>query len=191
MYYSPPNNITKIFYTQIRFVTMEIQQANKQLLYQLINFMDLLSSTQYAAKLPILSNNTIGKHIRHIIEFYQYLLISYHKEQPLVDYDERQRNQRMEVDKQYAKEQIEQLLAQVQAATENKPMRLNCTLSDIGDKQALTTNFYRELAYNLEHTVHHLAIIKMAMMAHFPEVVLDQNLGVAYATVQHQQNGQN
>lgn len=167
---------------------MEIQEANKQLLYQLINFMDSISSIQYAANLPILSNNSIGKHIRHIVEFYQYLLNSYHKEQSLVDYDERPRNGQTETDKQYAMEQVRQLIGRLAAATVNKEMFLNFTLDESGRKQTLNTTFYRELAYNLEHTIHHLAIIKMAMMAHFPEIAVSKNLGVAYATVQHQQN---
>jgi uncharacterized damage-inducible protein DinB len=167
---------------------MEIQEANKQLLHQLINFMDLISGTQYATNLPILSNNSIGKHIRHIVEFYQYLLNSYHQEQSVVDYDERPRNQQTETDKQYAAQQIRQLIGRLAATTDNKEMFLNFTLNESGGKQTLNTTFYRELAYNLEHTVHHLAIIKMAMMAHFPEIAVNKNFGVAYSTVQHQQN---
>lgn len=165
---------------------MNLQQTNKQILCQIIDFVRLLQDSQFSAHLSILSGNTVGKHLRHIIEFYQHLLGSCLNDQVVVDYDARRRDHQTETDKQYAIAQIEKLVAQLDKANTNKEMLLYFSLSENGDKQHIATTFYRELAYNLEHTIHHLAIIKMAVANHFPEVALDQNFGVAYSTIQYQ-----
>jgi hypothetical protein len=38
--------------------------------------------------------------------------------------------------------------------------------------------------YNIEHNVHHLAIIKIAMKQAFPEIKTAENLGVAASTLE-------
>ena len=165
---------------------MDLQQTNKQILCQIIDFVNLLEDNQFSGHLSILSGNTIGKHLRHIIEFYQHLLHSYFSEQVLVDYDARKRDHQTERNRMYAKKQIEKLIILLEKADNNREMLLYFSLNERGDKQHIATTFYRELAYNLEHTIHHLAIIKMAIMTHFPEVQIDKNFGVAYSTIQYQ-----
>ncbi len=160
-------------------------QSNKETLYQLSGFIGLIEDYQFSAHLSILSGNTIGKHLRHIIEFYQHLLQSYFSNQIVVNYDARPRNHLIETDKNYAKRQIEQLVTLLEQANQNKEMLLCFSLNEKGDTQHVPTTFYRELAYNLEHAIHHLAIVKMAMMHHFPDIHLDTNFGVAYATIQY------
>ncbi|MCU0391645.1 MAG: DinB family protein [Thermoflexibacter sp.] len=156
------------------------------MLQQLVEFMDLIENTHYSVHLSILSGNTIGKHLRHIIEFYQHLFHSYVSDQVIVNYDARRRDHQTEIDKDYAKNQIEKLIESLEKTTSNKEMLLSFSLNERGDVQHISTTFYRELAYNLEHTIHHLAIIKMAVMNHFPDIQLDKDFGVAYSTVQYQ-----
>ncbi|TAH20807.1 MAG: hypothetical protein EAZ08_05355 [Cytophagales bacterium] len=165
---------------------MDLQQASKRMLRQLIYFIDQIELEQFSAHLSILSGNTIGKHLRHIIEFYQHLLMSYTDEQIVVDYDARQRNHQTETDKEYAKSQLEILINHLEKANTNREMLLCFCLTEQGERQHISTTFYRELAYNLEHTVHHLAILKMAVITHFPEIPLSYSFGVAYATMQNQ-----
>lgn len=165
---------------------MDLQQTSKQMLVQLIDFIDLTEAVQFSSNLSILSGNTIGKHLRHIIEFYQHLLVSYAGDQIIVDYDARQRNHQTETDRDYAKLQLQILINHLEKASTNKEMLLCFCLTDQGDRQHIPTTFYRELAYNLEHAVHHLAILKMAVMTHFPEMRLSEGFGVAYATMQYQ-----
>jgi hypothetical protein len=104
----------------------------------------------------------------------------------IVDYDARQRDYQTETNRLYAKKQVEKLIFQLEKTSTNKEMLLYFSLNEQGDKQHIATTFYRELAYNLEHTIHHLAIIKMAVMNHFPTLQLDNNFGVAYSTIQYQ-----
>ncbi len=44
----------------------------------------------------------------------------------------------------------------------------------------------RELLYNIEHAVHHMALIQVAVTNAFPSIELPPHFGVAYSTVQHQ-----
>ncbi len=163
---------------------MDLQQTSKQMLHQLIDFIELIEDWQFSANLSILSGNTVGKHLRHIIEFYQHLLNGYTNNQAIVDYDARKRNFQTETDKDYAKIQLQMLITQVEKIKENREMLLCFSLSEKGDRQHIPTTFYRELAYNLEHSIHHLAILKMAIMTHFPDIQLDKKFGVAYSTMQ-------
>lgn len=57
-----------------------------------------------------------------------------------------------------------------------------------GDEQLITTNLYRELIYNLEHAVHHMAIMKIAMPEIAPYIVLPPDFGIALSTIQYHKN---
>ena len=61
------------------------------------------------------------------------------------------------------------------AETEEASVRINSSVE-------------RELAYNIEHAIHHMAIIKIAVNTVFPRVQLPQNFGVAYSTVRYQKS---
>jgi len=50
----------------------------------------------------------------------------------------------------------------------------------------MNSSYFRELQYNIEHAIHHMAIIKIAIGACFTEVELPANFGVAYSTVRYQ-----
>ncbi|MDH3651116.1 MAG: hypothetical protein OEQ53_15620, partial [Saprospiraceae bacterium] len=49
--------------------------------------------------------------------------------------------------------------------------------------QGVPSNVARELLYNLEHLIHHLAIIRIAMREVEPDVELGAHFGVAPSTL--------
>lgn len=162
---------------------MEIKDSSEQVLRQLIDLIDQLKDEQFAKPLSILSGNTIGKHIRHIIELYDQLLNGY--ESGIVNYDDRQRDQRIETESGYA---INKLL-QIITTCENKfdkPIQLEVdyTMNHLASEK-VNTSYKRELAYNMEHAIHHMAIIKMAVENEFEEIVLDKSFGVAPSTLRY------
>ena len=57
---------------------------------QLNNLLGDLSNEDYSKPLSMLSDNTVGKHVRHIIEMYHCLINTY--DNGTVDYDKRERN---------------------------------------------------------------------------------------------------
>ena len=48
----------------------------------------------------------------------------------------------------------------------------------------VTSTYNREIVYNIEHAVHHMALIKVALKELEVEFV-NEEFGVAYATVQY------
>ena len=56
------------------------------------------------------------------------------------------------------------------------------------DSVKIKSSLERELAYNIEHAIHHMAIIKIAVQTVFPKVKLADNFGVAFSTVRYQKS---
>ena len=50
---------------------------------------------------------------------------------------------------------------------------------------ALSSNYYREIMYNIEHAVHHQALIRIGVQSLRPEMALPKAFGVADSTIQY------
>lgn len=131
----------------------------------------------YTAPCHELSQATIGQHTRHVIELYQCLLNGYEK--GLVNYDDRQRNKLYETNKDEAIAVIKQI--QTQLLQPDKAMQVVC-----GAEQPVTiaTNYHREVLYNLEHCIHHQALIRVALITTNGGSVSSE-FGVAPSTIQY------
>lgn len=160
---------------------MDIRTHAIESLDQLAFTVSQLSQVQFQQSLETLNQNSIGKHVRHVVEFFECLRIgSLHS---VVNYDKRQRNLVLEHNLKFTLLRIQDLQSEI-ADYEDKSLTL---ISDYGSGPMKTeTTLFRELVYNIEHCVHHLAIIKISIKAHFPSIQLDENLGVAYSTQQYQ-----
>lgn len=146
-------------------------QALQQLLTQ-------LNSQQYVHKIDHLGKASIGGHTRHIIELLNCAIDGYAIGK--VDYVNRKRNLALENDKSMALEAL-QTIQQVMVLPDRL---LTMVIDEIGDTTTPTvsTTYFREIVYNTEHTIHHLALIKVALIEMQLEVV-DDNFGMAYSTI--------
>lgn len=162
---------------------MELLKATKKNLTQLFLTVEQLEQDQYKTPLPLLSDSTIGQHVRHILEFYECLL--YATDSREVNYDSRERKLQLEEDQQLVLDTISGLISSLGKTDLKMPLTLKATFSENTDEDpsAIPTTFERELIYNLEHTIHHVAIIKIAIQHYYPAVKLDENFGVAPSTV--------
>lgn len=79
---------------------MQLQQAVNTIFVQLADSLSQLSPPQYSQSCATLFNNTIGQHVRHIIELFQCLENGY--ESGTVNYEKRKRDTFIETDKELA-----------------------------------------------------------------------------------------
>ncbi|QTE34826.1 hypothetical protein J3L18_16880 [Mucilaginibacter gossypii] len=160
---------------------MQLKEPISNLLEQLQYVIDELSPLQYTQPVKLLSQSSIGQHTRHILEFFIELNKGY--ETGMVDYDKRVRNKAIEADKDFAVTTIRQVEANVQ-----KPDKELLLQAEYGEGEAhsaqVFSNYYRELVYNLEHTVHHMALIRIGVNA-VSDVVIPDEFGVAASTLKY------
>jgi hypothetical protein len=160
---------------------MLLKKPIRHVFVQLSETLRQLSNEEYCMQSRVLSNATIGQHVRHIIELFQCLEAGY--EPGLVNYEKRKRNYRLETEKEMA----EQLLAELYEKLEKPDKEMILEAEDYCDSVeivAISTNYYRELAYNLEHTIHHMALIRVGVNE-VSAVQLPEEFGVAYSTIKY------
>lgn len=147
-------------------------------LNELIGLLNQLSKTQYANSCAELSNASIGEHTRHIIEMFQCLEKQY--DLGIVNYDKRERNILIQTDAVCAIKHIR--IIQDNLEKENKNIELQQLID--GEEIRIQSNYHRELLYNLEHCIHHQALIKVAIFQ-CENVIVDKNFGVARSTIEY------
>jgi hypothetical protein len=159
---------------------MIFKQLSEQL-GALTSLISSLTNEQYTRKSSHLGEASIGAHTRHIIELVQ-CTQSGHKT-GLVDYLNRNRNLALETDRLLALSILYQF--------ENTLMLPDKQLELVVEKSADTekalpvfTTYFREIVYNTEHTIHHLALIKVALIEMQLQIV-DPHFGMAYSTIKY------
>lgn len=147
------------------------------------------SPKDYAHPLEILSGSSLGQHIRHILELYQ--AVEKSGISGKVNYDQRERNPLIETCPQTAAFEIRNLIDFLQSVPQDKPLIL---LGDFGKNEGsliqIKTSLFRELAYNLEHAIHHQALIKIGLIHLDLAHLIDSDFGVAPATIRFRRSGQ-
>lgn len=154
----------------VRFVKDNLNE-NIELLRQ-------LSNEEFCKKNPELSHATIGEHMRHIIELFDCLLVNYN--QGIINYDKRDRDIKIQSDVNFAITIIEKHLSTIDKPNKELSLQHNC----FSDEELLPTNYFRELLYNLEHSIHHQALIKVALY-NFPHIKISNSFGVAPSTLEY------
>lgn len=166
---------------------MNLHQACVSILDQLIYFVNQVKQDDFCLPIKDLTQSTVGQHVRHILEFFICLQLGY--EQGIVNYDKRKHDKAIETDKSVALEALIHIKKFVEGTIPDK----NITLEFSYDKTketyiTLHTNYMRELAYNIEHAIHHMAIIKIAASGHFEYITLPKEFGVAVSTLRHEES---
>lgn len=154
------------------------QARNLDLLTQLADLLRRLPVAAYREPLAVLHGHSTGQHTRHIVEFYQCLLNDLGT--GVVNYDARLRNPLLEADPETALVTLRQIARQLEALPTEKPLHLETEECD-----PVPSSLSRELCYLVEHTVHHLAILKIALNAAQPDFFIPETFGVAHSTMRH------
>ena len=163
-----------------------IEIANHSL-KDLQHYLSVIDPVTYQAPLELLSGSTIGQHTRHIIEFYHCLLEQSNNEAgSVIDYSKRRRDYLIESQPDHALQYVNELCDKLNDLDTTLLCKLDC--SEHGQEGILVeSTIGRELIYNIEHTVHHLAIIKIALKSVMPALDLPEHFGVAPSTIRHRQ----
>lgn len=148
----------------------------------LTRFLQPLSAESYQKPYPAFYGGTIGKHVRHILEFYQQLLASPTAE--CINYDARQRQIILESSPQAALDVLDQLARQLAAPLVDRPLLIAADVFEEGSP--VSSSMTRELFYAYEHMVHHMALIKVGCFG-LEGVHFSENFGLAYATAKHRE----
>jgi hypothetical protein len=160
---------------------MELQTAVERVFIQLSRSLDQLNEVQYNYPCVQLSGNTIGQHVRHIIEMFQCLEEGCRT--GIVDYEKRERNRQIETDKAFAAELLQKISRQI--LPENKHLILLVYFDAVAtSSEQIHTNYYREIAYNLEHAIHHMALIRVGLRE-IGGIFVEDSYGVAASTLKY------
>jgi hypothetical protein len=150
---------------------------------QLSETLNRLTNEEYSRSSTVLMNATIGQHVRHIIELFQCLEKGYTSGS--VNYEKRKRDYRIETDRALAVTLLKDIYKHLDRP--NKEIILEADdYSDTAGTISIPSNYYREIAYNLEHTIHHMALIRVGVNE-VSSVVLPGDFGVAYSTIKYRQ----
>jgi len=160
---------------------LHLKAAIENVFEQLQNVLQALTVEQYRTPSNVLFNATIGQHVRHIIELFIELEKGYAT--GTVNYEKRKRDHLIETDKHFAVALLTDILSTVEK--EDKSLLLEAGYDSSSDELALfNSNYYRELAYNIEHAIHHMALIRVGVNE-LAAVAVDENFGIASATIKY------
>lgn len=142
-----------------------------------------LNDHSYSKELPLLMDNSIGKHVRHILDLYDCLLDA--DVSGDLNYDDRKRNPLLETSTQFALTKIKDIQLGIEKMDLEKELKLHQTIGTTDVE--MKSQVQRELLYTIDHTVHHLAIIRIAIQHHFPEISIPENFGFAFSTLRYRE----
>ncbi|MEX0986090.1 MAG: hypothetical protein WD052_01345 [Bacteroidales bacterium] len=161
-----------------------MKKTAKENLLQLRDLVQVIGTEKYIAPSDILSGATIGQHIRHILEFY--LLLISGSFSGNVTYDKRERDLRLENDPHFASKVIDRLLSGINTLDLGQAVKFEADYSSEGTVQKMiSSSVGRELAYCIEHSIHHQAIIKAGLIDLNLATLVNSQFGVAYSTIRY------
>lgn len=166
---------------------MTVKPAVDQLLNQINTLLGQLSNDDYSKPIPVLNGSSIGQHVRHTLEFFKCLLDGVPGRE--VNYDLRKRDVFLESNTLQAKALTDELVHLLKHQETDLELTLIQSYGESEETAAhVQTNLLRELIYNIEHAVHHMALIRIGLKEIKPDLELDQSFGIANSTLRYQKS---
>jgi hypothetical protein len=160
---------------------MQILSIIKRSFHQLIDSMGQLTALEYSTPSSMLFQATIGQHVRHIIELFICLNKGY--DRGIINYEQKDRDKRIETDKAFACVLLFEIAHNLDKP--DKPLLLEANHHETLDEEMLiASTYYREVLYNLEHTIHHMAVIRVGIKE-LTIIELPTGYGVASSTMKY------
>ena len=151
----------------------------------IIDTISSIDDRLFYQSLDIYNGSSFGKHFRHIHDFFHCIIEQVNN--PQLDYCDRCRDSHIENDKLNSIASFEALKRDISILNEEQIMTVKADFElENGERPEVKTSIGREIMYAYDHAVHHLAIVKIGLNKHCPELDINQNLGVAASTIRHQ-----
>jgi uncharacterized damage-inducible protein DinB len=154
-------------------------------LQQLKDVVNQLTDSQFTQPIEALGKASLAQHLRHTLEFFKCLQDGC--KNGWVNYDNRQHNKELENNRALALALIEELQNKISEQNNYHTISLEVSygLKEI-ESEVVPTSYIRELIYNIEHAIHHMAIFKIGLREVAPEINLPPDFGVASSTLRYQ-----
>jgi uncharacterized damage-inducible protein DinB len=165
---------------------MDINKACASILAQLTSMVSQLSDQDFIKPANTLGGSTLGQHLRHTLEFFICLENGFAA--GVINYDKRAHDKLVETDRCIALSVLSKVNAFVASNKVDRKLKLEAAY-DLDKETVVTieTNYSRELVYNIEHAVHHMAMMKIGMREVAPYIELARDFGVAASTLRYQE----
>lgn len=150
---------------------------NLKLLVELVQNM---SDEEFSKPISENHQSSIGQHARHIIEFVECLIPIQPNE--ILSYDDRKRDITLESSRKLMIQKVDSILPDLQSKNDNFSFRVKYYLGG-DDYCIMESNYSREALFVLDHTIHHLAIMKLAIHFSFPNLYVPDELGFTASTI--------
>jgi hypothetical protein len=166
--------------------SVDLSKACSQILHQLSELVHQLREEDFNRPSKALSNSTIGQHLRHTLEFFMCFESGF--EAGIINYDKRAHDKLIESDKYIALAAIDRIKLFVSSLNTNKSLLLEVGY-DLTQEEfiSIETNVLRELVYNIEHAVHHMAIMKIGVREIAGYINLPYDFGIAASTIRYKE----
>jgi uncharacterized damage-inducible protein DinB len=163
-----------------------ILQAALAILSQGEQLLTHLAPEHFAQSIPVAFNASIGGHYRHCLDHFASIVRSVGGK--VVDYDDRERDPRIETQPEFALQitrELRQALAALSPEQLHTTVAARCEVSyEPGNSPLTASSLGRELVYCIAHAIHHYALI--AVMARLLNARVPEHFGIAPSTVAHQ-----
>lgn len=145
-----------------------------------------IDDATYGQPGPGAMGSGVGPHLRHVLDHYELFLDGLPDRR--VDYDGRARDPRLETDRVFALQRIDDLcrrLSGLALLDADHPLAVRMDGGSASDASSWwsASSPKRELQFLLSHTVHHYALIAFMLKAR--GVPVDPDFGVAPSTLRH------
>jgi len=161
---------------------LKITEACQDVLDQVADVINQLSDQEFIQPVEAFNGSTLGQHIRHSLEFFLCLMEGYDK--GLVNYDKRSHDQVIETSRDLTLEVINRVKLFVSKCNTTHNLILQVSYDrHSSDEMSIETNLNREIIYNIEHVIHHMALVKIGIREVCPSITLPDGFGIAVSTL--------
>ncbi len=158
-------------------------EALKALLQQLREVITLMPGPMYLARPSARVSGSVGEHVRHCLDHVSALVAAMASGE--LSYDHRRRGTTVETEATTAVNEIERLFVRLDRVRDVRPhqaIAVSSLVSRDGPPLHLRSTVAREVAFVVQHTIHHCALI--ALLVEWQGWRVPYGFGVAPSTIQ-------